>query len=445
MKMTRPRFLTIAGINTGVLASSVALGPLGSMVVLLGLVLAAFTLFSEIGFVVLITAISHVNDDFGYGFELIRALKWAAVGLALVVTTWQFSVRSDWGTIRIEFVEKYFAIFFLWGCVCVLFSDSMMMSLKEFVRLLSYYLIYFITKATVRNKKHLYIMLSLFTVVVFASTTYSLGDLLQSGYFRVRGFMNNSGAYAQVLGYMIPFVVAAAVMARRRMLRYFLVFVSSTGVLALFLAWSRASIIAAVVQYIVFLVIEKKKRLLAWSGAVALVAMVVVMTSPAFWDLFYTVGRLEAGSTHRFVLWEKGVNAFLESPIVGHGFRIPTYEVLDRVYWNNMVTATLFEDTSQAFNVHNEFLDAALTTGIPGLLIFIGFLYYLIRHGIRDCRREEGTRRRILFTAMLSINVSLVVVCLFANGPHLTVGSMANYFWITLGLVHAVKEHDIKV
>jgi O-antigen ligase len=135
----------------------------------------------------------------------------------------------------------------------------------------------------------------------------------------------------------------------------------------------------------------------------------------------------------------------LHKPLFGYGFAVPTGDVLGRIYWNDLASNHVFHDLSRIFNVHNQYINAALSTGLPGLALFIGFLYFLIRNGIRDLLKQGRKRRRMFFTAMLSINVSLVVVCSFANGPHLASGSMANYFWITLGLTHAIRDHNIEI
>lgn len=442
----KPRpIAALAVINSLVLGATVFLGPLGATVTFLGTVGLLFILYSEMSFVVLITSISHFSDDMGYDFDIMRAVKWLLLGAALLVTLWQFALRERWPSLKVGLMEKYMAVFLVWGLVCLCFADSPMASIAEFGRMIAMYVVYLVTKATIHDRRRVYVLLGLLTLIVYSSSLYSLYALSQGHYFRVRGFTNNPGAYAQILSFIIPFVVVAALITRQKLLRYFLVTVTITGVLAMFLAWSRASIIGAVIQVAVFLVAERKYRMLAACGALAAMLFITVMTVPALYDLFYKVGRLQAGSTHRTTLWKVGLQAVAASPVVGHGLEMKVGDVLQRVYWNDLSAAHLFKDASGRYNPHNQYLQSAVASGIPGLVIFIAFMYYLIRNGIRDFVRARGTPRRHFHTAMLSVSISLVFISFFANAPMFASGSMANYFWITLGMVEAVKDHDIAV
>ena len=235
----RPRFTLLAALNGGVLASSIFLGPIGSLALIGGIGFLCYVIVGELGFVAATVLISHVNDDLGLTFDTIRAIKWVVISLSLIVTIWQLSVRDERLGLRAGFIEKYFAIFILWGLVCLFFADSPRASVIEFVRSLALYFVYLITKATVRNRKHVIIILGLFALVAFSSSLYSVVSLLQGKYFRLRGFMDGANAYGELMAILLPFIVAAAVLAEKKLLRYVLVFVASLGTVALLASWSR--------------------------------------------------------------------------------------------------------------------------------------------------------------------------------------------------------------
>ncbi len=441
----RPRFTLLAALNGGVLASSIFLGPIGSLALIGGIGFLCYVIVGELGFVAATVLISHVNDDLGLTFDTIRAIKWVVISLSLIVTIWQLSVRDERLGLRAGFIEKYFAIFILWGLVCLFFADSPRASVIEFVRSLALYFVYLITKATVRNRKHVIIILGLFALVAFSSSLYSVVSLLQGKYFRLRGFMDGANAYGELMAILLPFIVAAAVLAEKKLLRYVLVFVASLGTVALLASWSRAAIGAALIQLVVFLIAERKFRALVATGAIALGLVVALFAASPLYDMFYKVGRLQAGTTHRTLLWETGIASIAESPVLGQGFEVKVADVTDRVFWNDLSAAYLFRDSSGRYNAHNHFIQAAVATGIPGLLIFVGFLYYLIRHHIRDCRREDGKRRRILFSAMLSVSAGIVFVSFFSIATMFGSGSYANYFWVALGMLDAMKDYTIEL
>lgn len=445
MAIKRAAVAGYAIINSAILSASILLGPAGAIAAITASALFAYVLLSQIGFVVLLTLISHMNDSFSLDFDIVRVVRWLIVGFAGIIAIWQFLINNDWRDIRVCLIERYFAIFFVWGVICLFFASSPFDSVLEFSRLLLLYVIYFITKSTVRTKRDLVVVLSAIVFIVLTSSLYSFGSLMQGHYFRVRGFMNNPGAYAQVLGFTVPFIVAAAFVARSTFLRRFLVFVAVCGVLALFLAWSRASIIACIVQFVVFAVAEKKYRLLVSTGFALVAIVIAALSIPQVYDMIYQVARVQAGSTHRETLWAAGINVIKKNPVFGQGFRVSIDDAIDHVQWNNVSESFLFQKSDMQFNVHNHYLHSMVTTGIPGLFIFLGFLYYLIRNSIHNCRYEPDRRRRIFFTAILSVNISLVVVSMFANAPIFTSGSMANYYWIVLGLTDAIKDHSIEI
>ena len=198
------------------------------------------------------------------------------------------------------------------------------------------------------------------------------------------------------------------------------------------------------IQLVVFLIAERKFRALVATGAIALGLVVALFAASPLYDMFYKVGRLQAGTTHRTLLWETGIASIAESPVLGQGFEVKVADVTDRVFWTPVGCVPL-SGLSGRYNAHNHFIQAAVATGIPGLLIFVGFLYYLIRHHIRDCRREDGKRRRILFSAMLSVSAGIVFVSFFSIATMFGSGSYANYFWVALGMLDAMKDYTIEL
>ncbi|MGB5107064.1 MAG: O-antigen ligase family protein [Candidatus Zixiibacteriota bacterium] len=441
----RPRLAVLTAINGFAIGVSIFVGPLGAVLAIGGTALLLIGLVSEIGFVAVTTLISHFSDDMGTSFDLIRGLKWGLMAFVLTVTVWRFAMRKDWSGLKIGFMEKYFAVFFFWGIICLFFSDNPQASVFEFLRVLALYLIYFIARETIRDRRHVYIVIGLFTLVVFSSSLYSVASLLQGHYFRLRGFMNNSGEYAQALTFMLPFLIAAAVLTKSKILRYFMIAVTTLGVIVVFLAWSRGVIIGMFIQAIVMLLVHRRYKVIAGMGAAAIAIAIALFLIPSVFDIFYKVGRLQAGTTHRTTLWKAGIESIVDSPIFGQGFEVRVSDVLHRVHWNDLSAATMFKDASGRFHPHNHYIRAAVSTGIPGLLIFLGFLYFLIKGGIRDCITERGRRRAVLFSGLLGIYVSFVFHSMFTTAPLFGSGSYANYFWIGLGLVHAIKNRDIDI
>ena len=115
-------------------------------------------------------------------------------------------------------------------------------------------------------------------------------------------------------------------------------------------------------------------------GGVALFNLLAV--GSAVWDSF---GRfvadlgIDATFTNRTDIWRFAFDAISERPITGHGFR-GFWQTESLVYGGSTVETW----AAAAANGHNSYLDIALTTGIPGLLLTLCWLMVL---PLRDVAR----------------------------------------------------------
>jgi O-antigen ligase len=92
--------------------------------------------------------------------------------------------------------------------------------------------------------------------------------------------------------------------------------------------------------------------------------------SPAMRAMVASLG-LDPTFTNRIDIWRTGLAAVADRPLTGYGFQL---------FWqtDEMVYRSGGESwASAAFNGHNAYLDAAITTGIPGLLMTLALVVWL--------------------------------------------------------------------
>ena len=87
--------------------------------------------------------------------------------------------------------------------------------------------------------------------------------------------------------------------------------------------------------------------------------------SPAIGDLLQSLG-MDPTFTNRTDIWRIAVSAIADSPIFGHGFQ--GFWQTDELVYSGGGGASW---AVAAYNGHNGYLDAAVTTGLPGLVLTV--------------------------------------------------------------------------
>lgn len=103
--------------------------------------------------------------------------------------------------------------------------------------------------------------------------------------------------------------------------------------------------------------------------------------SPAMRALVANFG-VDPTFTNRIDIWRVGAAAVADKPLTGYGFQL-FWQTDEMVYKAGGSASWAFG----AFNGHNAYLDAAITTGIPGLILTLALLVWM---PLRDVSRAEA-------------------------------------------------------
>lgn len=435
--------VVVASVDAAVLALISSLGPIGGTLGAAALATMLCCCFSPIGLVLLLTLISPLYSVPGFDEYMIHAVKWIATIIVLALTILQLMLERNSADVRLGSMERCFILLACWGATCSLFALRPLDGLMELFRLSTFLLVYEIAAATIHSRRHITLTSASVLIGVAAASLYSFAGLWFEGFQRFRGFFGNANAFGQFLAFTLPILVMGFIIHRRFVARLTFGTGIALGIFAVLLSWSRAAILCLAVQWVVYLIIEKKKKTLqALVGLTVLVAA-IVSTSPQTQTMISTILRLQGGTTHRTVLWETGINAFQKSPVVGLGLGVKKIDVVDKVMWNNFADFELFSGMDMPYSPHNVYIYFLMTTGFPGLILFLLLYRSMIRDHWRSRLTTSVASQRKLHSIMISVLVGTLAHGFFETGSIFSYGSMANYFWITLGMVEAIKRKNL--
>lgn len=140
----------------------------------------------------------------------------------------------------------------------------------------------------------------------------------------------------------------------------------------------------------------------------------------------------ETAGSSRIFIWTRVIKLILNKPLLGYGL-----ENLGTIFSENYMSDVL--ETFNTFIIfdkaHNEYLNIAVTTGIPSLLVYLTFVAAIIRKTIKYMSEDI-----ILIPIFCSI-VGYLVQGFF----NISVVCVAYIYWILLGiLLNRIKLNDGK-
>jgi len=133
-----------------------------------------------------------------------------------------------------------------------------------------------------------------------------------------------------------------------------------------------------------------------------------------------TQGNEDSSFYWRSIAWKSGLKRFQENPIFGIG---TGQRVVVEMKW--------LTQNVEVRSIHNSFLSIMIQFGLLGLVIFLMFIFSLLK-------KLYALRNNFSAVAVGSVLIFFLVACVFQ--PYLETNFLALFFWITLGLVKAIPE-----
>ena len=294
----------------------------------------------------------------------------------------------------------------------------------------------FVMANSIKNKKDFN---TIVTILVFSATMVALYGLFQyvvgvdidaawldvennpDVKVRVFSVFNNPNILAEYLVMIIPISVSLFWYTKR--LDKKIIFLGTTliMILALVLTLSRGGWIGFAFSALVFILLIEKRLLLSIIpislGAIYLLPQTIL-------NRILSIGNLtDSSNAYRIKMWGITLDIIRDYPIAGVGFgHLPfkqTYETYIR--------------TMPIYHSHNTYLQTAAETGIPGLIVFLFFLFILFKYGINNLIKTEDRYIRILSAGVLSGVAGVLAHGLVENVLYLPKIIMT--FWVMIGFI----------
>jgi len=439
------RHWVVAFIDSTLVGTLALLGPLAGSVFFIGLAVLLALIISPVGLTLALTLLSHLAEVSGIEFSTMRMAKYAILIVILWITLLRYLSEKKALGVGLGEIEKAFALFIGWSLLCSLFAVRPLGSALTLMRLTTFLLVYLVAKETIENSSHVRLFLWALLISVFSSSVFSFASLASGKYARFTGFFANPNAFGIFLNSSIPLLLTALLTCRQKATRFLFGIGTLLGSCALLLTWSRASWIALFGFVLTFILVERRKKAVIALASVAVFAVIAVLTSAVIYSSFYHLTRIGMSSNRRIVLWQHGIDAAVDRPIIGYGFDLRNTDVRGEAAMTGISEIISFRRSDEGYNPHCLYIAVLVGAGVPGLILVLMIYYRLLKS---QCVARSGTSykaNRVMHSAMIGMIVGSILNSMFEMGSLLGSGSYVIYFWLSLGVTAAVSEKKLEI
>lgn len=330
----------------------------------------------------------------------------------------------------------------IWGSISVLFAISQALGAVAVFLLIKAVLIYIymINRVNTRAKLKLvvhYLMIGIAIqgVIGIAQRATggplgldrlgeSMGTML-SNIGRVVGTYYGPNRYAAHLILLIPISVSLFMFLKKRNDKYFYGTVSMLSLAGLFFSLSRSSWAGTILALFLMLIVlgirgRISPRLLK---AIMIVFIAILIIGAVFWNTIERRFERAEDGDHRITMINIAFQLLQDHYIFGVGlFNYQFHSFHLFAFWHP---------------VHNCYLRLAVETGIPGLLFFLWFVFYIIRASFRGTKIKDPFLSSVSLGCLGGLFAFLAAVNF---GPMYQHYRMKAIFWIVGALAIAVRR-----
>ncbi|MBX7043160.1 MAG: O-antigen ligase family protein [Ignavibacteria bacterium] len=248
-------------------------------------------------------------------------------------------------------------------------------------------------------------LLSAISAIELITYAVKFGEMIQTTPFseiRIDYFnypLTSAEIKLMVLMAFMPVVLGKADFIIRRPL---LILLSVPVVASMLLTQSRNVYLALFICLIVYGIFESRK-VLAFTAALTVISFLVLPASvtqrvSSIFDTEHPSNR------SRILMWQTGWKMFLDHPITG---------IADSDFLGVYKTYKTPEYHGEGVHMHNNFMMILATTGIAGMLAFLGLFAAIISGQWRMFRRSRDALSRALIAGSLYVMLSFLITGMF--------------------------------
>ena len=259
-------------------------------------------------------------------------------------------------------------------------------------------------------------------------TLYVEGLGLAGSTKRSSGMFTHPAHAAYYLEYVLPIVLAFLVTAHRALDRFLLGAMFCSGVLGVYLTFSRSGLIGVFVGVLVVFAAGRWSRLIsqrAFRWSVLIFATAMTVSAPL---LIYSLWSRSQPITKRLELNEAGLATYWQRPLAGAGLNNSSAVADER----SLVKTARGERMVAV--VHNHYLLVLIEVGLVGFLLFFAFFGQIVVAAFRHMRAAE-TEMKLLLVGIVAALASIAIHNLgdpFGGHP------VQAMLWLHAGLLIAI-------
>ena len=331
------------------------------------------------------------------------------------------------------------------GLSSFVFSPYRYAILEEFLRFLSFFLLYvlIVEEVTSETRKRLAIdflmIVTLVTVVygILQRLGYHLFTWIPAEYQRTVSFFGNPNFFATFLVATLPLLLALSLKStpRRKIIAGITL---GLGLACLIFTATRAAWIGFVVSFLflVLLIYATKTVRLNFKALLPLfivflaIFLIVILNQKMIINRMSAILSLSGSASYRLHIWEVTLDMMKASPIFGTG--LGTFQIVFPKF--RYPDFNLDVSIGNLLHAHNEYLEIWSEMGLIGLGVFLWLMFSFLRYAFKVLKseREKGLMVAGLVTGVVGVLIdSLFSVSLRWTGP-------AFIFWLLFGLTVAM-------
>ncbi|AGK55419.1 O-antigen polymerase [Bacillus sp. 1NLA3E] len=263
---------------------------------------------------------------------------------------------------------------------------------------------------------------------------------------RSYAFFDNPNFFGSYLVLVIMLTISVYLNAQKKSRSSFYLITISLAFIALLFSGTRSGWVGVFcgIIFVSFFVIMKRKYLWKkWATLLITLTLLVVLINIAEkGSLYNRVGTLFSDSyrivtdkstgeegSFRLFIWKKSLPLVPKYFWVGSGPDTFAY-----VFPNDQEKKGFFGDMI-VDKAHNEYLQMAITLGVPALLTYLYLLFVILRNAFKAVKNVQMDKEKILLYGLISAIFSYLVQAFF----NISTVPVAPIFWAVLGMTMAVS------
>lgn len=326
---------------------------------------------------------------------------------------------------------------------------------EGFAAISCYIIIYFIASRYYNfSKKHLkYFFISAFIISLYGILQYLGFEFIEGNSFKnVASTIGNANFVGSYVTLVLPITIFSFLYTEKKIY----MFLSSVLYLCMLCTYTRSAWVAFIV-YIALLIYFSYKYKINYKKFFVIVPLFLCITimfnlydkGNIYFRLlsFYTDmhSNIEVGGSHRIFIWVRAVKLIPERPILGSGPDTFGHVFMDK-YRKDVAkllivgVKVIIRDKDgnpiiRIYNIdkaHNEYLQMAVTTGVPSMIIYISFIILILYEGYKNLNTNK-----FIIPIFCSV-IGYLVQAFFG----ISVIGVAPVYWALLGILTSLCNEE---